>query len=274
MVPAPSTVSFELREIRANLLSIRSDASERLRGRELLKRADDAVCLLDRAERHRSPPGDRPGLGRLWRELLRPPESLDRSRMRWKVASMVVAMMLLGLPIAAYLLEVRSHEGLARIEDFLQSADALITVLVVIVAWSYSAWRFERQRRVETILESIDECRTLIQIVDAHALAKDFSQFWDPRRGTGGCGGMGSDLVRDDAIEYLAIATRIVKLTAQVASSYGSVLNDHAVVAAVDSVSQLALSIERNALAKQQLLWTTITEHAEHAKGHARGQTS
>lgn len=269
--PGPSRTTLHLEEIRANLLSLRANASERLRGRQLLLCADDAVVLLDDAIAHRGNSGTsapaeggrrllarmRAEAARSVRELARPTQALDRPRMRWKAASVLVALTLLLAPIAVYMLEVREFAGLRAIENFLQSTEALLAALLIIVAWSYSTWRFERQRRIEDVLEAIDRCRALILIVDAHSMAKDFSRYWDPARRARPepVDGLG----RESVIEYLAIGSAIAKLTAQVAASYGTVIHDHAVIAAIDSVSQLALSIERNALAKQDLLRLALT---------------
>lgn len=252
-------------EIRANLEAVRAAASEPLRGRELLKRIDDAIELLDQAAAHR---GDvdarialrsapalrriREGIARRCGELLRPSTALSHPNARWEAVSVLVAVLLGGSALLAYFINVRDYQQLQQVSDFLQGAEGLLTVLVIIAAWSYSTWRLERDRRVERIIESIDRCRALILIIDAHALAKDFSRHWDARRAS--ADGSVDGLHRDEVIEYLAIGVRISKLTAQIAASYGSVVHDHAVIAAIDSVSQLALSIERNALAKQEMI--------------------
>jgi hypothetical protein len=252
-------------EIRANLEAVRAGASDALRGRALLGRVDDAIELLEeatskrgdvdaRSMRRASPFASRvqEALARRVRELLRPSGALDHPHARWEALSVVVALLLAGTAAAAYFTNVRDYQQLHAVSDFLQGAEGLLTIVVIIAAWSYSTWRFERARRIEAVIDSIDRCRALILIIDAHALAKDFSRYWDPRRANG------TDTVdglhRDETIEYLAIGARISKLTAQIAASYGSVIQDHAVIAAIDSVSQLALSIERNALAKQEMI--------------------
>lgn len=252
-------------EIRANLIAVRAAASERLGKRELLRRIDDALGLLDqavldrgdvdtRAHRRAAPVGRRfvAGLVRRWRELVRPTPSLSHANARWEAVSLLVAIALAGLSVSAYAANVRRYDQLENVSDFLQGAEGLLTVVVIIAAWSYSTWHFERTRRIERVVEAIDRCRSLILIIDAHSLAKDFSRFWDPRRAheTERVDG----LPREDTIEYLAIGARISKLTAQIAACYGTVVHDHAVIAAIDSVSQLALATERNALVKQELI--------------------
>lgn len=245
-------IGLDLAEIRANLESIRPSASEALRGRELVRRADDALGLLEQAVHHRGGAQPAAGIVRAWRELRHPTRSLDQPRVRWKLASVCISFMLVAIPVAVYIWRVDDLGGLHRVEDFFQSAEGFLTVMALVAAWSYSAWRFERQQRVESVLDAIDRCRALILIIDAHALAKDFSRHWDARRANAAESVDG--LHRGEVIEYLAIGVRISKLTAQIAASYGSVIHDHAVIAAIDSVSQLALSIERNALAKQDML--------------------
>lgn len=256
---------LDLDEIRANLESLRGGASEALRARALLRRVDDAIGLLgtaiaergdvDRRASRREEPFVRraaAGLARRWRNLLHPSRALDEPNARREALSVLVALVLAAVALAAYFANVTDYEQLHAVSDFLQGAEGLLTVVVIIAAWSYSAWSLERARRIEAVVESIDRCRALILIIDAHALAKDFSRYWDPRR-AGGTDTV-DGLHRDETIEYLAIGARISKLTAQIAASYGSVIHDHAVIAAIDSVSQLALSIERNALAKQELI--------------------
>ena len=256
-------------EIRANLEAARVGESEPLRGRELLKRVDDPLGLLADAVAHRGDIDTREstrnssvfqrvlgGLSRRAREFVNPSSSLAHANARWEAFSVLVAMLLAGMALVAYLVNVRDYEQLHQVSDFLQGAEGLLTVMVIIAAWSYSTWRFERESRVERVVDAIDRCRALILIIDAHSLAKDFSRYWDPRRtGQASCV---DGLQRDETIEYLAIGVRISKLTAQVAASYGSVMHDHSVIAAIDSVSQLALSIERNALAKQEMVARAI----------------
>lgn len=252
-------------EIRANLEAVRTHASEALRKRELLRRIDDAIGLLDeaiahrgeswmRAERRRSPAATRflRGFGRRAREFVRPSPALGHPNARWEAISMVVGISLAGVALSAYFMSVRNYDQLHNVSDFLQGAEGLLTVVVIIAAWSYSTWRFERNRRIERVVEAIDRCRALIMIIDAHSLAKDFSAYWDPRRA--GALERVDGLPREDTIEYLAIGARISKLIAQIAASYGTVVHDHAVIAAIDSVSQLALATERNALAKQDMI--------------------
>ncbi len=252
-------------EIRVNLDAVRGAASEPLRGRELLRRVDDAMELLDQAIAHRGDVDRRiasrdvsvlrragVGLHRRLGELARPSPALSHPNARWEAVSVLVAVALAGTALLAYFVNVRDYGQLQQVSDFLQGAEGLLTVLVIIAAWAYSTWRFERERRVERVIEAIDRCRALILIIDAHALAKDFSRYWDPRRGSDTDSVDG--LRRDETVEYLAIGVRISKLTAQIAASYGTVVHDHAIIAAIDSVSQLALSIERNALAKQEMI--------------------
>lgn len=252
-------------EIRVNLDAVRGAASEPLRGRELLRRIDDAIELLDQAIAHRGDVDRRiasrdvsvlkragVGLHRRLGELARPSHALSHPNARWEAVSVLVAVALAGTALLAYFVNVRDYGQLQQVSDFLQGAEGLLTVLVIIAAWAYSTWRFERERRVERVIEAIDRCRALILIIDAHALAKDFSRYWDPRRGSDADSVDG--LRRDETVEYLAIGVRISKLTAQIAASYGTVVHDHAIIAAIDSVSQLALSIERNALAKQEMI--------------------
>ena len=252
-------------EIRRNLESVRAGASEALRGRALLRRVDDAIELLEtavaergdvdtRATRRDEPVARRvtAGLARRWRDLLHPSGALDQPSARREALSVLVALALAAIALVAYLTNVTDYSQLHAVSDFLQGAEGLLTVVVIIAAWSYSAWSLERARRIEAVVESIDRCRALILIIDAHALAKDFSRYWDPRRGSDADSVDG--LRRDETVEYLAIGVRISKLTAQIAASYGTVVHDHAIIAAIDSVSQLALSIERNALAKQEMV--------------------
>lgn len=261
----PPRTTLHPAEIRANLESVRAGASEVLRGRALLRRVDDALELLDRAigqlgdlDRRAGVREDSiprrlaDGLARRWREVRRPSHAIDRPDARREALSVLVAALLAGAALALYFWNVTDYDQLHQVSDFLQGAEGLLTVVVIIAAWSYSTWRFERARRIEAAIESIDRCRALILIIDAHALAKDFSRYWDPRRAPDADAVDG--LRREETIEYLAIGARISKLVAQIAASYGGAIHDHAVIAAIDSVSQLALSIERNALAKQEMI--------------------
>jgi hypothetical protein len=260
---------LESEEIRAGLGRIREAATDPLQNRELFKRVEEARRLLDTAESHgaefREPFSERSGgLGRrIWdeirwrpRQLWKPSKSLCHPNIRWEAVSVLVALLLTALVVVAYLSNVSEYQQLRNVSDFLQSADGLIAVVVVIAVWSYSTWRFERDRRVARAVAAIDRCRALILIVDAHAMSKDFSRHWDPRRAKQDK--IVDELPRDEAIEYLAIAAQIAKLTAQIAALYGRYIHHESVIAAIDSVTQLALAIERNALAKQDLIARSI----------------
>lgn len=259
------SIALQPGEIRASLLAVRKLASESLRERELMKRVDDALGLLAQAIEHRgdveaiarqrrAPIAQRIqlGLARRMRELRRPGRALCHPNARWELVSVAVAVLLSGSAWFAYVANVEDYDQLRNVSDFLQGAEGFLTVLVIIAAWSYSTWRIERERRIERAIAAVDECRALILIIDAHSIAKDFSRYWDPRRSASP--GIVDGLRREDAIEYLAVGTRITNLTAQIAACYGSMIQDHAVIAAIDSVSQLALAVERNGLAKQQMI--------------------
>jgi hypothetical protein len=258
--PAEDRELLDIGEIENTLVSIREC------GREHHERCED-----ERRRRSRPSRTNPPGLaGRRIDELCRLLNTaandqpiVGRTNPWFKLLGVLLQAVLIGIPLwlIAFLGWGNDLSSLRDAASFWQAYSGFVAVAVSLFAAWLILWLLDRQRRRDWCLRRLTACRSFIQLVDSHLLAKSFGPHWehprDPERVGGALKGGVDEVYRDPglAIQYLNLAGQEVRCCARIAALYGQWLSEDAdVVAQSEMLLQLALDIERNALLKADLI--------------------
>jgi len=178
-------------------------------------------------------------------------ERIRRPNIPLRLGISLLVLLILGL-LGSIATSVRMSDDLFRLDDFVQSLEALLGSLVFIGAAILFLASLEIRMKRSRALRAVHELRALAHIVDMHQLTKD------PERITGRGPRTQSSPQRTmttfELSRYLDYCSELLSLISKIGALYVQNFPDPVALAAVDQLSTLTNGLSRNVWQKLMIL--------------------
>lgn len=150
------------------------------------------------------------------------------------------------------LLVIQNLGQISQLPEFLQSLDALITVVAAAVAGFFTMRRVEQGQVRKRALEWLAQLRAFAHVIDMHQVAKSPTRLLFPAEQMPSSRGRPLDPVAMSS--YLTYCGELFALIAKLGVLCGEWAPDGTVLATVNDVEELCSDLERKTLEKVMLL--------------------
>ena len=120
--------------------------------------------------------------------------------------------------------------------ESIQSVEALLNIIVMVVAGVFFLFKIEGRSKQKKILKSLQELRTIIHIIDMHQLTKDPEILLQEKT----THSPSRTLTKKELNRYLNYCIEMLSLTSKVAAAHGKNINDQLVLEEIHNIETLA----------------------------------
>lgn len=168
------------------------------------------------------------------------------------VVYLLLALIVAGVVATLFSLRLELGEEALTFTGFIQTLEAGLNDVVLISVGVFFVWTLETRVKRRRALRALHELRSIAHVIDMHQLPKDPDRLLRNRSNTKSS--PKSTMGSFDLRRYLDYCSEMLSLTGKVAALHLQILDDGAVVAAVNEIEDLTTGLSRKIWQKIDLV--------------------
>jgi len=178
-------------------------------------------------------------------DIIRKPQQVPRA------LSLIVAVVALGsVPVVLWQRYGWHDQDLTQASNLAQFLEAVASAIFLFSSAFIAVVLLDLRIRTRRAAAEIQRCRVIVQLIDSHVLSNE--QIIARLRAPAGAGASNCD--HDGVIDYLIYASCLARIAAKTGALYAQWLPRESIVREADQLFQLSMGIERNCLAKVEMM--------------------
>lgn len=159
---------------------------------------------------------------------------------------------MLAIAVGLIMVAIGGSLDMGGLSEFLQGIDAAVNEVILLAVGIFFMLSIETRVKRRTVLKTLYRLRSIIHVVDMHQLTKDPEFFISPDMAT--AASPKRTLTRFEMARYLDYCSELFSLSSKVAALYLQHVNDAVVLAAVNDIESLAMSLSQKVWQKIMIL--------------------
>jgi hypothetical protein len=159
---------------------------------------------------------------------------------------------MLAIAAGLIMIAVGGPRDMGGLSEFLQGIEAAANEVILLAVGLFFMLSIETRVKRRAVLKALYRLRSIIHVVDMHQLTKDPEFFISPHMAT--ATSPARTLTRFEMVRYLDYCSELFSLSSKVAALYLQHVNDAVVLAAVNDIESLAMSLSHKVWQKIMIL--------------------